>query len=83
MTFIEKYRTYRKIGRELNPKIMNTCLDRDVLMKSFVFPGNLEIYLLRRYKKLSKKVKSDNDSIKRFVSFFELNKTDGMEVRYE
>lgn len=50
---------------------------------SIVFPGNLENYLLMRYKKLSKKVKSDSDSIKRFISFFRLNKTDGIEVRYE
>ncbi len=50
---------------------------------SFVFPGNLEKYLVKRYRKLSKKVKSDSESIKRFVSFFRLNKTDGIEVRYE
>ena len=50
---------------------------------SFVFPGDSEGYLLRRYKKLSRKVKSDSDSIKRFVSFFRLYKTDGIEVRYE
>lgn len=50
---------------------------------AFAFPGELEEYLLRRYKKLSKKVKSDSNSIKRFVSFFRLNKTDGIEVRYE
>ncbi|MBU4492672.1 MAG: hypothetical protein KKD69_09455 [Euryarchaeota archaeon] len=50
---------------------------------AFAFPGELEEYLLRRYKKLSKKVKSDSDSIKRFVSFFRLNKTDGIEVIYE
>jgi len=50
---------------------------------SFVFHGDLEEYLLRRYKKLSKKVKSDSDSIKRFISFFRLNKTNGIEVRYE
>ena len=49
---------------------------------SFVFPSDLEEYLLRRYKKLSKKVKSDSDSIKRFISFFRLNKTDGIKVRY-
>ena len=49
---------------------------------SFVFAGNLEAYLLRRYKKIGKKVKSDSDSIKRFVSFFKLNRTDGLEVRY-
>jgi len=50
---------------------------------SFVFPGILEMYLLRRYKKLSKKIISDSDSIKRFVSFFKLNKIDGLEVKYE
>jgi hypothetical protein len=50
---------------------------------SFVFPGSLEMYLLRRYKKLIKKIISDSDSVKRFVSFFKLNKIDGMEVRYE
>ncbi len=50
---------------------------------SFIFPGGSEEYLIRRYKKLSKKITSDSNSIKRFVSFFKLNKTDGMEVRYE
>lgn len=50
---------------------------------SFVFPGTLETYLLKRYKKLIKKITSDSVSVKRFVSFFKLNKTDGMEVRYE
>ena len=59
---------------------------RDFNMTSgmcFVFSGDLEGYLLRRYKKLRKKVKSDSDSIKRFISFFRLSKTDGIEVRYE
>jgi len=28
MTLIEKYKTYRKIGRDLNHKIMKSCLDR-------------------------------------------------------
>jgi hypothetical protein len=50
---------------------------------SFAFPGELEGYLRRNYKKLSKKVKSDSDSIKRFVSFFWLSKTDGLEMKYE
>lgn len=49
---------------------------------SFVFQGYLEEYLLKRYEKISKKVESDRDSIKRFVSFFRLNKEDGMEVNY-
>lgn len=50
---------------------------------SFVFPGDLEEYVLRRYKKLRKRVKSDSDSVKRFISFYKLSKTDGIEVRYE
>ena len=31
---IEKYKEYRKISKELNNEIMNTCLDRDVFLKS-------------------------------------------------
>jgi hypothetical protein len=49
---------------------------------SFAFPSNSENYLLRRYKILSKKVKSGSDSIRRFVSFYKLSKTQGIEVRY-
>ncbi|KCZ71286.1 hypothetical protein ANME2D_02488 [Candidatus Methanoperedens nitroreducens] len=48
----------------------------------FAFYGELEKYLLKKYKLLSKKVKSDSDSVKRFVSFYKLSKTDGIEVRY-
>ncbi len=48
----------------------------------FAFYGELEKYLLKKYKMLSKKVKSDSESIKRFVSFYKLSKTDGIEVRY-
>ncbi|MBI4316908.1 MAG: hypothetical protein HY675_00340 [Chloroflexi bacterium] len=36
---------------------------------AFVFPDDLESYLLRKYKKLAKKVPSESDSTKRFVSF--------------
>ncbi|MBW2309400.1 MAG: hypothetical protein JRG73_20980 [Deltaproteobacteria bacterium] len=50
---------------------------------SFAFPGELESYLLRKYKKLRKKVESDSEAIKRFVSFFWLSKTDGLEMKYE
>lgn len=50
---------------------------------SFAFTGDLEKYLLKKYKKLRKRVKSDDDSIKRFVSFYKLSKTDGIEVRYK
>ncbi len=34
MTIIEKYKEYRKTGRELNQKIMNECLDWNTLIKS-------------------------------------------------
>jgi hypothetical protein len=50
---------------------------------SFIFPGHLEGYLLRKQRKLGRKVQSDSESIRRFVSFFQLSKTDGIEVRYE
>jgi hypothetical protein len=36
---------------------------------SFAFPGDLEEKILRKYKKLREKVKSDSDSIKRYVPF--------------
>ena len=50
---------------------------------SFAFPCDLEGYLLKKYKKLSKKVGSDSESIRKFVSFFWLSKTDGLEMKYE
>ena len=50
---------------------------------SFVFPGDIEGYLVRKYKKLGKKVKSDSESVRRFVSFFRLSKTDGLKGKYE
>ncbi len=49
---------------------------------SFAFPADSEKYLLKRYKILSRKVKSGSDAIKRFVSFYKLSKTEGIEVRY-
>ncbi len=48
----------------------------------FAFYGELEKDILKKYKVLSKKVRSDNESIKRFVSFYKLSKTDGIEVKY-
>lgn len=49
---------------------------------SLAFPGEIEGYLLREYERLSKKVGGDSDSIKRFVSFFMLNKICGIEIGY-
>jgi hypothetical protein len=48
----------------------------------FAFYDELEKDILKKYKMLSKKVRSDNESIKRFVSFYKLSKTDGIEVKY-
>jgi hypothetical protein len=48
----------------------------------FAFYGELEKDILKKYKMLSKKVRSDSDSVKRFVSFYKLSKTEGIEVRY-
>lgn len=50
---------------------------------SFAFPDELEGYLRRNYKKLCKKVQSDSEAVKRFVSFFWLSKTDGLKMKYE
>lgn len=49
---------------------------------AFIFPGESERYLLKQYKILGKKVKSNNEAIKRFVAFFKLNRTDGAEVMF-
>jgi len=49
---------------------------------SFVFPPYKENYLIQEYKKKSKKIKSDNEAIKRFVTFYKLNKIYGMDVKY-
>jgi hypothetical protein len=34
MDLLKKYKQYRKVGKELNSKIMDACLERDVLLKS-------------------------------------------------
>ncbi len=59
---------------------------KDVFMTSgisFIFPPYLEKFLLRKYKKFTKKIDAHNDSLERFIFFFKQNKTDGIEVRYE
>lgn len=50
---------------------------------SFLFRGSLKKYLIRRYRRISKKIESDSDSMKRFIAFFKLNSECGEEVRYE
>ncbi|GIX41732.1 MAG: hypothetical protein KatS3mg129_1465 [Leptospiraceae bacterium] len=49
---------------------------------AFLFPEGTEEYLIRRYKKLSKNILSDSESMKRYISFFKLYKTDGIRVDY-
>lgn len=46
---------------------------------SFVFPSQLKSYVLRKMKKSSKR---NDDAVAKFVTFFALNRTDGMEVIY-
>ena len=49
---------------------------------AFVFPGDSEASLLRRYKRLGKRVKADTESARRLVAFFQLNRTEGIEVAF-
>jgi len=50
---------------------------------SFLFRGSDKKYLIRRYRRISKKIESDSDSMKRFIAFFKLNRECGEEVVYE
>lgn len=48
---------------------------------AFVFPASTENYLLKKYKRLSENAKSDiNFSMKRFIFFYNWNKTKGLRV---
>ena len=49
---------------------------------TFVFPETREKHLMTKYKTLVKKVKTPDERIQRFVCFFKLNRTYGMEVSY-
>jgi hypothetical protein len=49
---------------------------------SFAFLEDQEIHLIKKQKSLAKKVKSDVEAIQRFVAFFKLNRTRGMNVAY-
>jgi amino acid permease len=48
----------------------------------FIFPNSLEGYILKRYREQNKRDKLDIDSMNRFIFFFELYKTNGLEVNY-
>ncbi len=45
-----------------------------------IFPNSSEKTLLKRYKLKMKKVKSNKESVQLFVSFFHLNRTEGLEI---
>ena len=49
---------------------------------SFVFPPHIEKSIIEKYKMKSNNVKSSNEAIKRFVSFYKLHKRYGIETRY-
>ena len=45
--------------------------------------GNHLEYLLRRGKKFAKKLEIEDESLKRFISYFNLHRTDGLETVFE
>lgn len=47
------------------------------------FSENHLEYLLRRSKKLAKKLEIEDESLKRFISYFNLHRTDGLETVFE
>ncbi len=47
------------------------------------FPGKLEDYIIKKFTKMSRKVPSADEAVKRYVTFFKLSKTHGIEVRYK
>lgn len=49
---------------------------------SFAFQGDREEYICRKYTEISKRIKSRSESLKRFVAFYKLSKSHGIEVRY-
>lgn len=49
----------------------------------FGFVATKEAKLLKQYKYRSKKVKSEDEAIQRFIAFFNLNRTDGILVGYQ
>lgn len=47
---------------------------------SFIFRKEIKPYLLRRHRKISKKVETGDQDMKRYISFFKLNKECGEEA---
>lgn len=49
---------------------------------SFIFRPNMENYLIKQYNKKNNKIKSNNEDIRRFVTFCKLHKKHGIDVSY-
>lgn len=49
---------------------------------SFIFRSNMENYLIKQYKKKKNEIKSNNEDIRRFVTFYKLHKKHGIDVSY-
>jgi len=47
---------------------------------SFIFRKEIKQYLLRRYRKISKKIQTGDQDMKRYIAFFKLNKECGEEA---
>jgi len=47
---------------------------------SFIFRKEIKQYVLRRYRKISKKIETGDQDMKRYISFFKLNKECGEEA---
>lgn len=50
---------------------------------SFPFPAGREDYLLRRYRRIKRKYKTQDEATARFAAFFELSRTDRLNVNYK
>ncbi len=50
---------------------------------NFLFSENHEAYLVRQYKKQMKKAPGKNEAAKRFITFFQLNRRDGLLTRFQ
>jgi hypothetical protein len=49
---------------------------------AFAFPGSAEASVRRRVQRLSKRAKAESASARRMIAFFQLNRSDGLEVTF-
>jgi hypothetical protein len=50
---------------------------------AFAFHSDLEEYLLKEYRHIAKRVKSSNESLKKYVAFFKLNRRYGIGTEFK